>query len=164
MDLYVIRHGQAGHFGDPQWPNDAERPLTNAGSERLSRTVELLASSGFAPSIVATSPMQRCVQTAQLVAEGVSGDSQVVELDALLPGSDLETLLQWSATQLQQIRQIAWVGHAPDVSRLVAALIGAGHAEIRFAKGAIAAIRFHGPAEIGHGELRWLVTAKMLGC
>ena len=164
MDLYVIRHGQAGHFGDPQWPNDAERPLTNAGSQRFAQMVEILAAAGFAPGVIATSPLLRCLQTARLVAEGVPGSAEVVELDALLPGSDLEALLAWTAAQPEESRQIAWVGHAPDVSRLVAALIGAGSAEIRFAKGAIAAIRFHGPAEIGHGELRWLVTAKMLGC
>jgi hypothetical protein len=28
----------------------------------------------------------------------------------------------------------------------------------------VAAVRFDGPPEIGGGELRWLATAKVLGC
>jgi phosphohistidine phosphatase SixA len=54
--------------------------------------------------------------------------------------------------------------HAPDVGRLAAALIGQPEGQIRFAKGAVAAIRFDGPAIAGNGELQWLVTAKVLGC
>ncbi len=44
---------------------------------------------------------------------------------------------------------------------LAAALIGANGGSIRFAKGSVAAMRFHGVPEIGNAELRWLVTARM---
>ena len=164
MDLYIIRHAQAGHYGDPRWPIDGLRPLTEAGKARFAKLVEKLAERGFAPQIIATSPLLRCLETAQLVAEGTPGDPAVVELDEQRPGSDLEALLQWTTGELPESGEIAWVGHAPDVGRLVADLIGQQGAAIRFAKGAVAAIRFHGPAEIGCGELRWLVTAKALGC
>ncbi len=164
MDLYIIRHAQAGHFGDPQWPDDGQRPLTDAGRQRFARMIETLAGRGFEPQIIATSPLVRCVQTAQVVAENSAGDPELVELDDLLPGGDLQSLLQWTAGQLDYWRQVAWVGHAPDVGRITSDLISEGDMEIRFAKGAIAAIRFHGPPEIGHGELRWLVTAKVVGC
>jgi len=164
MDLYIVRHAQAGHYGDPQWPDDSERPLTKEGKKRFAEMIERLARRDFAPEIIATSPMVRCRQTAELVAGCVPGDPEVVPLDALLPGADLEALIAWTSARLDAAREIAWVGHAPDVNRLVAELIGEGEAEIRFAKGAIAAIRFHGPPEIARGELRWLVTTKILGC
>lgn len=164
MELYIIRHGQAGHFGDPQWPDDAQRPLSDEGKERFARMVEQLVQRGFAPEIIASSPLLRCLQTAQLVAEGLPGDPEVVELDELLPGGDLEVLLDWTAKQGEKHPQIAWVGHAPDVNRLTAGLIGGMDGWIRFSKGAVAAVRFHDPPEIGRGELRWLVTSKMLGC
>ena len=35
---------------------------------------------------------------------------------------------------------------------------------IRFAKGAVAAIRFDREPTVGNGELQWLATAKLLGC
>jgi phosphohistidine phosphatase SixA len=55
------------------------------------------------------------------------------------------------------------VGHAPDVTYLTAALVGDSRAAIRFPKGSIAAIDFQDIPRIGQGELRWLVTAKLLG-
>ena len=164
MDLYIIRHAWAGHYGDSEWPDDGLRPLTEEGKERFARVVQQLAGQGFAPEIVATSPLLRCRQTADLVAEGLPDRAEVVELDALLPGSDREALLEWTARQSPEHGQVAWVGHAPDVGRLAADLIAESGGWIRFAKGAAAAIRFHGTPAVGDGELRWLVTAKLLGC
>ncbi|MBN2476794.1 MAG: histidine phosphatase family protein [Pirellulales bacterium] len=164
MDLFIIRHAQAGHYGSPQWKDDSKRPLTNDGERRFKQVVALLVERGFTPGVVATSPLVRCLQTARIVGELVPNDSKVVELDELCPGSDLQALMDWTAAQPRELRQVAWVGHAPDVGRMAAELIGNGGGDVRFAKGAVAAIRFHGTPEIGHGELRWLVTAKMLGC
>ena len=164
MDLYIIRHAQAGHFGDPNWPDDSKRPLTDEGRDRFARMVEKLAKREFDPEVIATSPAVRCLQTAQVVAEGVPGDAEVVELEALLPGNDVRALMEWTTRQSRKHRRLAWVGHAPDVGRLTAELIGDRTTWVRFAKGTIAAVRFQGPPELGGAELRWLVTAKMLGC
>jgi len=164
MDLYLIRHAQAGHFGDPDWPDDGQRPLTEDGKKRFTKMVETLAERGFAPAAIASSPLVRCLQTAQIVAEAVPNQADVVEMDELLPGSDLEALMEWTAGQPPEVRQVAWVGHSPDIGRMAARIIGDSGGCIRFAKGAIAAVRFHGTPEIGHGELRWLITAKMLAC
>ncbi len=164
MDLYIIRHAWAGHYGDPDWPDDSQRPLTAEGKVRFAQVVARLAKRGFAPQLIATSPLVRCLQTARIVAEGLPGDPQVVELDELMPGSDLERLLRWTGERAAEYDQIAWVGHAPDVGRLTADLIGEMDGWIRFAKGAVAAIRFEDLPLVGQGELRWLVTAKLLGC
>lgn len=164
MILYVIRHAWAGHYGDPDWPDDRLRPLTEKGQSRFARVVEKLADRGFAPESIATSPLVRCRQTAEIVAEGVSGRPEVTVCDALAPGSDLEEILHWTNRAGSQCEQVAWVGHAPDVGHLTATLIGRPPGWIRFAKGAVAAIRFPGQPAFHEGELRWLVTAKVLGC
>ena len=163
MKLYIVRHAWAGHFGDPDWPDDFQRPLSDKGSERFAGVVEKLVERGFAPEVVATSPLVRCRQTAERIVQGMDSRPELVELDELRPGSDLEALVRWTAEQSEEHQSVAWVGHAPDVGRLTAALIGqAGW--IRLAKGGVAAVRFYDTPEIGGGELRWLVTAKMLGC
>ena len=163
MILYIVRHAWAGHFGDPEWPDDFQRPLSDKGGKRFSKVVETLALRGFAPEVVATSPLIRCRQTAERIVDVVRPRPELVELDELRPGSELEGLVKWTARQAKHHREVAWVGHAPDVGRMAAAMIGqAGW--IRFAKGAVAAIRFYDTPEVGGGELRWLVTAKMLGC
>lgn len=165
MMLYIARHAWAGHYGDPPpadgaWRDDSERPLTAEGVERYRRVCTALAERGFAPQRVATSPYTRCVQTAELIAAAV-GEPPVERLEALAPGAELDHLLSW--TDRFAGESVAWVGHNPDVERLTAAMIGDGHAAVRFAKGSIAAIRFEGEAAIGAGVLQWHVTAKSLG-
>lgn len=164
MILYIIRHAWAGHYGDPAWPDDSQRPLTDEGRQRFARVVAELVKRGFAPQRIATSPLVRCRQTAEIVAEGLPDCPAVVPRDELVPGSDLKGLLRWTNREAGECEYLAWVGHAPDVGQLTAALIGDSQGWIRFAKGAVAAVRFPGRAAPGEGELRWLVTAKLLGC
>jgi phosphohistidine phosphatase SixA len=161
MFLYIARHAWAGERGDPRWPDDSLRELTPDGIERYTKVVKSLAARGFAPAYIATSPYTRCVQTAQIIAEHVPGYPSIDEIDALEPGSDLELLLEWSRDQGDT--NICWVGHSPDVERLIADLIGDGTSRIRFAKGAVAAISFESEINSGAGELYWLATAKSLG-
>lgn len=161
MNLYIVRHAWAADRDDPRWPNDDLRPLTQQGAERFAEVVAKLVDRGLAPGIIATSPLVRCVETAQVLAAAV-GKIKVVDLDELRPGSDLDGLLHWTDRQAKRHDEIAWVGHAPDVDRLAAALIGDGESLIHFAKGAVAAIRFDGPVTRGGGELQWLATAKIL--
>ncbi|HMO86002.1 MAG TPA: hypothetical protein PKC18_13895 [Lacipirellulaceae bacterium] len=49
------------------------------------------------------------------------------------------------------------------MTHLAAALVGDGGAALRFAKGAVAAIRVHDEVGPACGELHWLTTAKALG-
>ena len=88
----------------------------------------------------------------------------LVELDALTPDGDPAQLIAWTAKQERRYDQIAWVGHEPRVGQLAAAMIGDSSAGIRFAKGSVAALKFAAEFQPGTAELRWLATAKMLGC
>jgi phosphohistidine phosphatase len=164
MNLYIIRHAWAFDRDLSRWPDDDFRPLTDEGKKRFAAMAKSLASRGVAPGVIGTSPLVRCVETARLLADKLSTKTQVVELDELRPDGDLPKLLRWTALQSQQQEAIAWVGHAPDVGRLTAELIGASEGQIHFSKGAVALIRFDDPPARGAGELQWLVTAKMLGC
>ena len=161
MIIYIIRHAYAYEHGDPRWPDDSQRPLEPEGADRFAKAVKGLARVDFEPKAIASSPYVRCRQTADIVAHYSSGSPRVEELRALRPGSDLEALLDW--TRRQNVETAAWVGHAPDVNRLASTLMSDGHAELRFSKGAIAAIRMHGELRPGGGELHWLATLKLLG-
>ncbi len=161
MILYIIRHAWAGERDAARWPDDDQRPLTDDGRKRFGKQLKKMPSALFAPVVVATSPLVRCRQTAELVAKHLALPTPLVPLDALAPGSDLAELMAWTASQ--QAERIAWVGHAPDVSTLAAALIGEERAALRFGKGAIAAIEFDGAITVGQGELLWLASAKLWG-
>jgi len=162
MMLYIVRHGLAGEHGDPRYPDDRLRPLTVEGRKRFTCSVNKVVPLGMKPEGVASSPLVRCRQTADLLSEALPARPAVTELESLAPDSNLIDLIAWTSEQGD--RDVAWVGHAPDVGRLVAELIGDGGSTIRLAKGAIAAIRFEKSIHRGGGELCWLLTAKVLGC
>ena len=94
------------------------------------------------------------------IAAGLGGAPRVEVVAALAPGSDWQSLVEW--TVQQDAGRVAWVGHAPCVGRLVAVSIGDGSAAVQMSKGAIAAIALDdGPGQ--PGELDWLVTPELLG-
>jgi phosphohistidine phosphatase len=161
MMLYLVRHAWAGESGDPRYSNDDLRPLTREGRRRFRRFVGRLAERGLEVERIATSPLVRCRQTADLLEESQAGRPAVVELAALAPGANLEDLIAWTASG--GVGDVAWVGHAPDVGLLAAALLGAPAGALRFGKGMVAAVQFTGLVQAGGGVLRWLASAKLLG-
>ncbi|MCE9603369.1 MAG: phosphohistidine phosphatase SixA [Planctomycetia bacterium] len=162
MRLYIIRHAWAEEPGDARWPNDADRPLTESGKKRFKKVVEILATRGFAPELIVTSPYVRTRQTTEILHDHLSKKPALVESAALAPGSRLADLVEW--TNERKESEIAWVGHMPDVALMTAALIGDRHTLIDFGKGAVAAIDFDAAPAAGNGTLRWFVSPKLLGC
>lgn len=168
MQLYIVRHAWAFERDLARFPDDRLRPLEPKGVKRFRRVSRRLIRRGVCPTWIATSPLVRCRQTAGLLAQQLSNSTQIEELEALAPGSDLDEALSWTRQKLADTdilrAQVAWVGHSPDVEELSAQLIGDKGARIRFAKGAVASLWFADLPMIGSGRLDWLVTARMLGC
>ena len=162
MVLYIVRHAWAEERSPLLFPDDSLRPLTKKGQIRFNSVAKKLRRCGVAPDVIATSPYTRCRQTAEILARRLSDNLQAEDVNALAPGGSLAKILAW--TNRQERAAVAWVGHAPDVERFVARLIGRGTSQIRMPKGSIAAIDFPEQAAVGKGVLRWLVTAKMLDC
>ena len=161
MLLYIVRHAYAGQHGDPRYRDDSLRPLTTKGRKRFRRSVKKLSQRGFAPTLLATSPFVRCRQTADVIVDRLCPPPELVELDDLKPGSQLESLVAWS--NKQGAEEMVWVGHAPDVDDMAASLLGSRPGAIVFPKGAVAAIGFDDEIAIGQGELHWFVSPKILG-
>jgi phosphohistidine phosphatase len=163
MELFIIRHAWAAERGDPNFTDEATRPLTDKGRDRFTCMASTLVPRGLAPQLIATSPILRCVQTAEILAAAGGGKAKLFHRNELLPGGDPKHLLAWTEEHAAGLEQIAWVGHAPDVGHLIAALIGLDNGWLEMKKGAIAAVDFPESPELGRGELRWLVNAKILG-
>jgi phosphohistidine phosphatase len=163
MNLYIIRHAWAGQYGDPRWPDDTQRPLTDYGKTRFADMVDLLVERGVEPTVIATSPMLRCRQTGEILAAAMDGRAELLEQKELLPDGDFEKLWAWTCERAKEHERIAWVGHRPQVNEYVERLVGLPADAIRFAKGAVVAIRFGEELALRRGELQWLATAKLLG-
>lgn len=155
--LYIIRHAIAEDVS-PEG-DDFSRRLTRKGSRRFARLVKRLARAGMEVDAIATSPLVRTRETAEILSAGLPGRPPVVVVEALAPGSDWHRIVEW--TVAQDAGTVAWVGHSPCVGRLVAASIGDGSAAVRMEKGAVASISF--ADGLGHpGELEWLAVPDLL--
>lgn len=156
--LYVVRHAVAEDPGPGI--DDHARRLTGKGRRRFARMVRRLARVGMEVDMIATSPLVRCRETAEILAAELVGQPRIEVVDALAPSSDWQAIVEWTVEQ--EAARVAWVGHAPCVGRLVALSIGDGSAAIRMQKGAIASITLDdGPGQ--PGELDWLAVPDLLG-
>lgn len=155
--IYVVRHATAEEVAAEG--GDEARRLTKKGRKAFARLVRRLAEAGMEVDLVATSPLVRARETADILADEL-GCRRIEVVDSLAPGSDWQALVGW--TVQQDAARVAWVGHAPCVGRLVALSIGDGSAGIRMQKGAVAAVRLDdGPGQ--PGELDWLATPDLAG-
>ncbi|MCE9631124.1 MAG: phosphohistidine phosphatase SixA [Planctomycetia bacterium] len=151
--LYVVRHAPAEDLAADG--SDHARRLTRKGRKRFARLVRRLVRGGMQIDLIATSPLVRARETADILADELPTRPRIEVVEALVPGSDWQELVEW--TIRQDAARVAWVGHAPCVGRLVAISIGDGSAAVRMQKGAIAAIALDdGPGQ--PGELEWLAT------
>ena len=90
--IYVIRHGQTEQNRAHALQGRSDLPLNDAGEAQACEAGRLLAARGISFTRVFSSPLQRAVQTARLVAPGVpvEVDERLIEMDyGPYEGSDL---------------------------------------------------------------------------
>src|SRR5436190_14068494 len=136
-ELYVIRHDIAEERGEA-WPDDAKRPLSEEGMQRMRRASRSLARIGICVDVVLTSPLVRTRQTADIFAAAFSPHPAVVNIDALAPDGSITGVIA-ELERHSKKKRIAMVGHEPGVGELAARLAGMRHA-MEFKKGAICRI------------------------
>ena len=158
-ELYLVRHGLAEERGDA-WPDDAKRPLTDEGISKMRKSVRGLARLGVSVDVVLTSPLVRARQTAEIVAAGLSPRPSLVTIESLAPEGTFTSVIADLEKQARKTR-IALVGHEPNIGELAARLIGSRHA-IEFRKGAVCRIDVEALPPSGPGDLRWLLTPKIM--
>ena len=162
MDLYLVRHAAAFGRDPDRWPDDGRRPLTPKGEEEFRLAARGLARLASPVGVILSSPFERAWKTAQILSELDSWPtpetSPVLE-PTLPPEKAAQDLASYAA-----VESIAVVGHRPGLHELAAYLLtGRGDGmEIGLKKGGAACVRFDGAPTRGAGELRWLLTPKIL--
>lgn len=119
MRIYLVRHAKAvDRDGDipEEW-----RFLTDEGRKIFRQTSRRMARKGIEPEIIFTSPLIRAVQTAEILASALRFEGPLAVTSELGPGFDKEGLLRL-LTGLSATREIALVGHEPDLSVLAETL------------------------------------------
>jgi phosphohistidine phosphatase len=159
FELYLIRHGLAEERGDA-WPDDGKRPLTEDGMESMRKEARGLARLGVVLDVVLSSPLVRARQTAELVAGGLEPRPPIVNVESLTPDGSYAGVVADLEKHARK-RRIALVGHEPAIGELAARLIGSRHS-FEFKKGAVCRIDVEALPPSGPGNLRWLLTPKVL--
>jgi probable phosphoglycerate mutase len=93
----VVRHGETTYGAQARFTGRIDVPLTERGGRQATAVAQRIES--LAPSVVLTSPLQRCRDTADAIA-AVSGASVVVD-DRLLDG----VLGEWTGLRVDEIEQ-----------------------------------------------------------
>ena len=161
LKLYVLRHGQAGpHVDDPA--RDAMRPLTAAGRKEIGDIANSLKALGVSFDLIASSPLKRALETAQIVANKLKETKRLEEWDELKGAGDPSALYK-RLSALKGSMKILLVGHEPHLSGIIAEIIS-GKSDVRLVlkKGGIAKVNVDELRPKVSGELVWLLTPKLM--
>jgi phosphohistidine phosphatase len=163
MRVLVIRHAiaedreQWGQRGRP----DAERPLTDRGRRRMRRGAAGLRRLLSRIDVLATSPLVRAVETAELIAREYQG-LKPKTVPQLAPEHPVEVLLPWLRQQ-DPGAVVALVGHDPHLGFLAGWLLTGRHQSfVELKKGAACLLEFDDPPAAGDAILRWALAPSQL--
>jgi len=156
VKLYLVRHAEAIERSGTT--PDASRHLTTKGRLAFRKIARRVRKAGITPAVIFTSPLLRAVQTAEILAERLKHEGQVVVARELSPGFDLQdlhSLLKRAGSP----GEAAFVGHEPDLGLLAAALLAIPES-FRLRKGAVLALEADGSARKGTAKFLWRMEEK----
>jgi phosphohistidine phosphatase len=168
MNLLVIRHAIAEdkEAFAATGRGDDQRPLTEAGRTKMRRAAEGLRVVIPKVATLASSPLVRARETAEIVAP-VLKVPRVEIVEALRPDRRFDALLEWLRQRVAPNddgdRTIAVVGHEPHLSGLVTWLMtGSEESRLELKKGSACLLHFEESPAAGQGILRWALTPSQL--
>jgi phosphohistidine phosphatase len=160
MDLFVLRHGEAGKT-IPSGSSDSKRPLTVAGEKEIVIISKALRKMGVRLDVILTSPLKRARQTADIVAKEFKAQNKLRQVRELAPEGNKSILYQ-SLTSFKEGTSLLLVGHNPYLSELVSEVVtNDSSVRLDLKKGGIVRIRIIAAAPKLKGELRWLLTPRL---
>lgn len=154
ITLVLMRHGVAEDPGARD--TDAERELTPDGLTAAGQAARGLVALGVHPDVVVSSPLIRCHQTAQLVADAAGC---ALERDVRLsPGMTADDLIE-IVVEHPDARTIVCCSHQPGLTYALDALANCG--AVAFGRPQAAVVALHA-LRVGGGTLVAVIPPAML--
>jgi phosphohistidine phosphatase len=156
MLLYFLRHAEA----EDEVTTDFDRRLTPKGLEQADKAGKFCVRFGLVPDIILSSPVVRAEQTAKAVSKRLDDREIVIErwiACGMTPDACLESLSAYA-----KFDHVMLVGHEPDFSETIAALIGmpdGGHMNIR--KASLTAVDLP-RLRAGMGRLEFTIPVRLM--
>lgn len=124
MNLYVLRHASAGTSRvNPKL--DMKRPLDRDGKQQCMLLGRYLNALDLQFDVIASSPLKRSLQTAQLVGTEIGHEAKIMVAEALSPAASF-TAFKQLLEQYSKYENVLIVGHNPNLQDFIAGLMGAG--------------------------------------
>ncbi|TMI09477.1 phosphohistidine phosphatase SixA [Candidatus Bathyarchaeota archaeon] len=159
IDIFILRHGEAGNRMTVM-EKDSERSLTPEGRAEMQKIAQSLKAIGLQTDRIYTSPLRRARETAEIAAK-VLKIPTLEEWDELKPDGSKPELYRKLARLEQNSRPIL-VGHEPYLTSMIGEIIGTTSAKIVLKKGGLGKVRITSFNPRISGELRWLLTPKII--
>ena len=141
---------------------DEDRPLTTEGRRRMRAVARALEALVPELALVATSPLLRARQTAEIVRDAHAASPGLFEVPELAPDGRPPAVLAFLQTQ-KGLAAVALVGHEPNLSLLEGYLLAGRERSLAvFKKGGAALLEFPGRLAAGGASLLWHLTAGQL--
>jgi phosphohistidine phosphatase len=161
VQLYILRHGEAGKRL-AAGSTDSERSLTITGEKEVREIASALFDLGIKLDFMATSPLARARQTAEIIVKKLKVKKGKFELwDELKPEGNRLALYS-KLTPFKPDDSVMVVGHEPYLSSLVRDLVfdGQGGGRVVLKKAGLAMVNVTSLRPRAKGELRWLLTPR----
>jgi phosphohistidine phosphatase len=156
MNLYLLRHAEA----EEEATSDGERELTERGREQARIVGRFCARHDLYPEKILTSPLARAQQTAKIVADELKVTDRVQVCPFATAGMTTEAAFN-GLKPFTEHPSLLLVGHEPDFSEFIAALIGGEDECIRLRKASLAKVTLP-KLKAGVGRLEFLLPVKFL--
>lgn len=158
MQLYLLRHAIAEESRPGQ--SDRDRALVPEGRKKLKEVLRLARQADTAVSLILTSPYRRARETADMVADLLSTEAELLESSTLQPDGRADLIWQ-EVRAHKSMDSIMLVSHEPLMSAVAAHLLNCPSLRVDFKKGALLRIDLDSFGPQPHGTLRWMITPRL---
>jgi phosphohistidine phosphatase len=160
VDLYILRHGEAGNPLSVA-AKDEVRTLTVDGKKEVEKIASSMARLDLKFDRVISSPLSRSRETAEIVAKVLKFKPRIEYWDELRPEGDRKGFVSRLA-KLGHGSCVLVVGHEPYLSTFISEAIGARGGRIILKKAGLARVKLTAFLPVARGELRWLLSPRVM--
>ncbi|MBV9674207.1 MAG: phosphohistidine phosphatase SixA [Verrucomicrobia bacterium] len=156
QQIYILRHAEA----EPESSSDQLRTLTGKGVKQAKAVGRFCREHEIVPGVIISSPFIRARETAKIVASELDMADAVHTDDFLKPGMTPECALS-GLERYRDETSVMLVGHEPDLSTFVGALIESRPEGVHIRKAGLIQLCVSG-LKPGAGTLEFFFPVKYL--
>ncbi len=165
LNLYILRHASAG-TSRANLKVDVKRPLDKEGKQHCFHLAHVLNAMKISFDLIVSSPLKRCLQTAQLIGTEMGYEAKILHAEALQPNAEYAQF-QRLIHECRSYENVLMVGHNPTLTYFLGQMIEGGAAleavpppmaRVRLRKGSMARVT----VDRGPAMLRWLLDPRLV--